>query len=82
MVQFKQKKGSLDHTSAALYNYPCLMAADIIAYRATEVPVGDDQKQHLELANDLTRRLNNLGDLDLPIPTVIVFILSLNFALP
>jgi tryptophanyl-tRNA synthetase len=71
MVQYKQKKGSSDHTSAALYSYPCLMAADIIAYRATKVPVGDDQRQHIELANDLTKRLNNLGDLDLPVPSVI-----------
>ena len=50
MTQFKEKAGKdRENASVGLYAYPVLMAADILAYRATHVPVGDDQKQHLEL---------------------------------
>ena len=60
MTQFKDKaaKGEKNMT-AGLYTYPCLMAADIILYDANYVPVGDDQKQHVELTRDLTQRFNN-----------------------
>ena len=55
MTQFKEKAGKdRENASVGLYNYPVLMAADILLYRATHVPVGDDQKQHLEL--DARRR--------------------------
>ena len=54
MTQFKDKAGKdRENVSAGLYVYPNLMAADILAYHATRVPVGDDQRQHLELANDI-----------------------------
>ncbi|MEN0077026.1 MAG: tryptophan--tRNA ligase, partial [Paracraurococcus sp.] len=57
MTQFKDKAGKdREAASAGLYVYPNLMAADILAYRATLVPVGDDQKQHLELANDIAEK--------------------------
>ena len=60
MTQFKDKAGSdRENMSAGLYVYPNLMAADIMAYHATRVPVGDDQRQHLELANDITRKFNH-----------------------
>lgn len=60
MTQFKDKAGKdREAASAGLYVYPNLMAADILAYRATHVPVGDDQKQHLELANDIAQKFNH-----------------------
>ncbi len=60
MTQFKEKAGKdRENASVGLYAYPCLMAADILAYRATHVPVGDDQKQHLELARDIAQKFNN-----------------------
>ena len=60
MTQFKDKAGSNQETvSAGLYVYPNLMAADIHAYHATRVPVGDDQRQHLELANDIAQKFNH-----------------------
>ena len=60
MTQFKEKAGKdRENASAGLYNYPVLMAADILIYRATHVPVGDDQKQHLELARDIAQKFNN-----------------------
>ncbi|MGE0795874.1 MAG: tryptophan--tRNA ligase [Acidimicrobiia bacterium] len=58
MTQFKDKSEGRDFVSAALFTYPALMAADILLYRADRVPVGDDQKQHLELARDLAARFN------------------------
>ena len=58
MTQFKDKAGKdRDRRLAGLYVYPVLMAADILAYRATHVPVGEDQKQHLELVARHRRRL-------------------------
>src|SRR5579864_181847 len=60
MTQFKDKAGKdRENASAGLYVYPNLMAADILAYHATRVPVGDDQKQHLELANDIVQKFNH-----------------------
>jgi tryptophanyl-tRNA synthetase len=60
MTQFKEKAGKdRENASVGLFAYPCLMAADILIYRATHVPVGDDQKQHLELARDIAQKFNN-----------------------
>ena len=59
MTQFKDKSEGQANVSVGLFNYPVLMAADILLYNARYVPVGDDQKQHLELARDLGMRLNN-----------------------
>ncbi len=59
MTQFKEKAGKdKENASVGLYAYPCLMAADILAYRATHVPVGEDQKQHLELSRDIAQKFN------------------------
>jgi tryptophanyl-tRNA synthetase len=59
MHQFKDKSaGQRELVSAALFFYPVLMAADVLAYRATEVPVGDDQRQHVELMREIARRFN------------------------
>jgi tryptophanyl-tRNA synthetase len=60
MTQFKEKAGKdRENASVGLYAYPNLMAADILAYRATHVPVGEDQKQHLELARDIAQKFNS-----------------------
>jgi len=60
MTQFKEKAGKdRENASIGLYDYPVLMAADILLYRATHVPVGEDQKQHLELARDIAQKFNN-----------------------
>jgi tryptophanyl-tRNA synthetase len=60
MTQFKEKAGKdRENASVGLYAYPNLMAADILAYRATHVPVGEDQKQHIELARDIAQKFNN-----------------------
>ena len=60
MTQFKEKAGKdKEKASVGLYSYPVLMAADILLYDATHVPVGDDQKQHLELCRDIAQRFNN-----------------------
>ncbi|ABI63313.1 tryptophan--tRNA ligase [Granulibacter bethesdensis] len=60
MTQFKDKAGKdRENASAGLYVYPNLMAADILAYHATLVPVGDDQRQHLELTNDIAEKFNH-----------------------
>ena len=60
MTQFKDKAGkNRENASAGLYVYPNLMAADILAYHAVRVPVGDDQRQHLELANDIAQKFNH-----------------------
>ncbi len=65
MTQFKEKAGKhTERVSVGLYAYPVLMAADILAYKATHVPVGEDQKQHLELARDIAQKFNN--DLNAP----------------
>jgi tryptophanyl-tRNA synthetase len=60
MTQFKDKAGKdRENASIGLYDYPVLMAADILVYRATHVPVGEDQKQHLELSRDIAQKFNN-----------------------
>ena len=60
MTQFKEKAGKdRENASTGLFVYPNLMAADILLYRATHVPVGEDQKQHLELARDIAQKFNN-----------------------
>ena len=60
MTQFKDKTAKKEkNLTAGLYTYPCLMAADILLYNADYVPVGDDQKQHVELTRDLANRFNN-----------------------
>ncbi|MCE9521043.1 MAG: tryptophan--tRNA ligase [Alphaproteobacteria bacterium] len=60
MTQFKEKSGkNREAMSVGLFTYPVLMAADILAYRATHVPVGEDQKQHVELARDIAQKFNN-----------------------
>ena len=59
MTQFKEKSAGQESVSVGLFDYPVLMAADILAYDAERVPVGDDQRQHLELARDLAVRFNH-----------------------
>jgi tryptophanyl-tRNA synthetase len=60
MTQFKEKSGKdRENASVGLYVYPNLMAADILTYKATHVPVGEDQRQHLELARDIAQKFNN-----------------------
>ena len=60
MVQFKEKAGkNKENASVGLFVYPTLMAADILLYNSTHVPVGDDQKQHLELTRDIAQKFNN-----------------------
>jgi len=73
MTQFKEKVGrQRELASAALFYYPVLMAADVLAYRATEVPVGDDQRQHVELMREVARRFNaRFGEI-LVVPELIV----------
>ena len=60
MTQFKEKAGKdRENASVGLFDYPVLMASDILVYRATHVPVGDDQRQHLELSRDVAQKFNN-----------------------
>ncbi len=83
MTQFKEKAGKdRENVSVGLYDYPVLMAADIHAYRATHVPVGEDQKQHLELARDIAQKFNldfaasiaehGYGDAFFPLPEPLI----------
>ena len=75
MTQFKEKAGSnKENASVGLYVYPNLMAADILLYKATHVPVGDDQKQHLELSRDIAQTFNNdfKSNNFLPIPEPLI----------
>jgi tryptophanyl-tRNA synthetase len=83
MTQFKEKAGKdRENVSVGLYAYPTLMAADILVYRATHVPVGEDQKQHLELSRDIAAKFNNdyaasiaahgYGDAFFPLPEPII----------
>jgi tryptophanyl-tRNA synthetase len=73
MTQFKEKTGSdRDLASAALFYYPVLMAADVLAYRATEVPVGDDQRQHVELMREIARRFNARFGETLVVPELLI----------
>jgi tryptophanyl-tRNA synthetase len=69
MTQFKEKSGkSREGASVGLYTYPILQAADVLLYRATHVPVGEDQKQHLELARDIAIKFNTDYDVELFVP--------------
>ena len=66
MTQFKEKSGkNKDGSSVGLFTYPVLQAADVLVYKATHVPVGDDQKQHIELARDIAVKFNNDFDTEL-----------------
>jgi tryptophanyl-tRNA synthetase len=75
MTQFKEKAGKdRENASVGLYAYPILMAADILAYKATHVPVGEDQKQHLELARDIAQKFNSdFGMNFFPLPEPQIF---------
>ena len=75
MTQFKDKSGKdKENVSVGLFSYPTLMAADILIYLATHVPVGEDQKQHLELTRDIAQKFNNDFKTDLfPIPEPLIF---------
>ncbi len=75
MTQFKEKAGkNRENVSVGLYAYPNLMAADILVYKATHVPVGEDQKQHLELARDIAQKFNNDYKTELfPLPEPLIF---------
>ncbi len=75
MTQFKEKAGKdRENASVGLYAYPNLMAADILVYKATHVPVGEDQKQHLELARDIAQKFNNdFGVSFFPLPEPQIF---------
>lgn len=82
MTQFKDKSQGQDAVSAGLFNYPILMAADILVYNADRVPVGDDQRQHLELARNIAQRFNQrFGDVftvpDAAIPGVAARVMDL-----
>ena len=70
MTQFKEKAGkNRENARVGLYSYPILMAADILAYRGTHVPVGEDQKQHLELTRDIAQSFNQAYDVEFfPLP--------------
>jgi tryptophanyl-tRNA synthetase len=75
MTQFKEKSGKhKERASVGLYTYPVLMAADILVYKATHVPVGEDQKQHLELARDIAQKFNkDFGAADFfPLPEPVI----------
>ena len=74
MTQFKDKAGkNAEAASLGLYAYPALMAADILAYHATHVPVGDDQKQHIELTRDIAAKFNHDYGADLfPMPEPVI----------
>jgi tryptophanyl-tRNA synthetase len=83
MTQFKEKAGKdRENASVGLFAYPTLMAADILVYRATHVPVGEDQKQHLELSRDIAQKFNNdfgksihahgYGDAFFPLPEPLI----------
>ena len=75
MTQFKDKAGKdRENVSVGLFSYPTLMAADILIYQASHVPVGEDQKQHLELTRDIAQKFNNDFKTDFfPIPEPLIF---------
>ncbi len=73
MTQFKEKSArQRELVSSALFFYPVLMAADVLAYRATEVPVGDDQRQHVELMREIARRFNERFGETLVVPEMLI----------
>src|SRR3546814_266513 len=75
MTQFKEKAGKdRDNATVGLFAYPTLMAADILAYKGTHVPVGDDQKQHLELTRDVAQAFNSMYGVEFfPLPEPQIF---------
>jgi len=72
MTQFKDKKEHQSETYAGLFNYPTLMAADILLYQTDAVPVGDDQSQHVELTRSLAKRFNNRFGEAFKIPELLI----------
>lgn len=72
MTQYKNKSNNSATLNANLLNYPILMAADIILYNTEIVPIGEDQKQHLELTRDIIEKINSHLDLKIPLPTPII----------
>ena len=73
MTQFKEKSADLkEQVSVGLFDYPALMAADILLYRTDEVPVGEDQKQHVELTRDIAQRFNNIYGETFVIPKPVI----------
>jgi len=72
MTQFKDKSRRAEHVSLGLFSYPVLMAADILLYKAEAVPIGEDQKQHLELCRDLADRFNRRYGPTFPIPEPLI----------
>lgn len=73
MIQFKDKSKTQKDPLTGLYSYPILMAADILLYRASHVPVGEDQMQHIELTRELAAKFNRAFETDLfPIPEVLL----------
>jgi len=71
MIQFKEKGRGRDGTRASLFTYPTLMAADILLYRPEQVPVGDDQRQHVELTRDLAIRFNSTYGSVFTVPEIV-----------
>jgi tryptophanyl-tRNA synthetase len=71
MIQFKEKGRGVDSTRVSLFTYPALMAADILLYRPRAVPVGDDQRQHLELTRDLASRFNSIYGPVFTVPEIV-----------
>lgn len=71
MIQFKEKARDQSSSRASLFTYPVLMAADILLYRPTQVPVGDDQRQHVELTRDLAQRFNQTYSEVFTIPEIV-----------
>jgi tryptophanyl-tRNA synthetase len=72
MTQFKDKSEQRDFVSAALFTYPALMAADILLYDTEEVPVGDDQRQHLEFTRDVAERFNSRYGRTFTVPKAVI----------
>ncbi len=72
MTQYKEKSDGKEFVSVGLFDYPALMAADILLYNTTEVPVGEDQKQHVELTRDIAQRFNSRYGDTLVLPTPVI----------
>src|SRR5947207_14328391 len=72
MTQFKDKSEQRDFVSAGLFTYPALMAADILLYDTEEVPVGDDQRQHVELTRDVAERFNSRYGQTFTVPKAVI----------
>src|SRR5262249_49335833 len=72
MTQFKERSAEQEFVSAGLFNYPVLMAGDILLYQTEIVPVGDDQRQHVELTRDLAERFNSRYGETFTVPNVVI----------